>query len=48
MVVNASRIEDDFAWLQSHLPGSTPPARTDVLLENQSDQYAGLAIQGSG
>lgn len=39
LVVNASRIEDDFAWLQSHLgPG--------VQMENQSDRYAGLAIQG--
>ncbi len=39
LVVNASRIEEDFAWLQSHL------AR-DVQLENESDRYAGLAIQG--
>ncbi|HXA08509.1 MAG TPA: glycine cleavage system aminomethyltransferase GcvT [Chthoniobacterales bacterium] len=39
LVVNASRIEDDFAWLQSHLA-------SDVQLENQSDEYAGLAIQG--
>ena len=42
LVVNASRIEDDFTWLRSHLPGS--PGQ--VQLENQSDQYAGLAIQG--
>ncbi len=39
LVVNASRIEDDFAWLQSHLAAG-------VQLENQSDHYAGLAIQG--
>ncbi|MDQ3544910.1 MAG: glycine cleavage system aminomethyltransferase GcvT [Verrucomicrobiota bacterium] len=39
LVVNASRIEDDFAWLQSHLA-------PDVNLENQSDRYAGLAVQG--
>jgi aminomethyltransferase len=39
LVVNASRIEDDFAWLRSHLS-------RDVKLENESDQYAGLAIQG--
>ena len=39
LVVNASRIEDDFAWLQSHLA-------SDVQLENQSDRYAGLAVQG--
>jgi glycine cleavage system T protein (aminomethyltransferase) len=46
LVVNASRIGDDFAWLQAHLPGSTPPATTKVRLENQSDRYAGLAVQG--
>jgi aminomethyltransferase len=46
LVVNASRIADDFGWLRSHLPGSTPPATTDVQIEDQSDQYAGLAIQG--
>jgi aminomethyltransferase len=39
LVVNASRIEDDFEWLRSHLA-------LDVQLENQSDHYAGLAIQG--
>lgn len=39
LVVNASCIENDFAWLQSHL-------EQGVDLKNQSDQYAGLAIQG--
>ncbi|MEP7248526.1 MAG: glycine cleavage system aminomethyltransferase GcvT [Spartobacteria bacterium] len=39
LVVNASRIEDDFAWLRAHLA-------MDVQLEDQSEQYAGLAIQG--
>jgi aminomethyltransferase len=39
LVVNASRIEDDFGWLESHCaPG--------VQLENQSDHFAGLAVQG--
>jgi aminomethyltransferase len=46
LVVNASRIEDDFAWLRAHLPGSATPATRGVQFENQSDQYAGLAIQG--
>jgi glycine cleavage system T protein (aminomethyltransferase) len=46
LVVNASRIDDDFTWLQSHLPGSTNSATAEVQLEDQSDQYAGLAIQG--
>jgi len=39
LVVNASRIEEDFAWLTAH-------AAPGVELENQSVQYAGLAIQG--
>ncbi len=39
LVVNASRIEDDFKWLQAHLG-------MEVQLEDQSDRYAGLAIQG--
>ncbi|MDQ3198511.1 MAG: glycine cleavage system aminomethyltransferase GcvT [Verrucomicrobiota bacterium] len=46
LVVNASRIEDDFEWLKAHLPGSATPATATVQLENQSDDYAGLAIQG--
>ena len=46
LVVNASRIEEDFGWLQAHLPRSPTQATTDVELENRSDQYAGLAIQG--
>ena len=46
LVVNASRIEGDFDWLQAHLPGSATAATTDVRLEDKSDQYAGLAIQG--
>jgi aminomethyltransferase len=39
LVVNASRTEEDYAWLEGHLPA-------DVQLENRSAQYAGLAIQG--
>lgn len=47
LVVNASRIDDDFGWLRLHLPGSTIPATANgVQLENQSDRYAGLAVQG--
>jgi glycine cleavage system T protein (aminomethyltransferase) len=46
LVVNASRIEEDFAWLRSHLPESPTPATAGVQLEDQSDRYAGLAIQG--
>ncbi len=39
LIVNASKIEEDFAWMQSHLPA-------DVILENQSGHWAGLALQG--
>lgn len=38
-VVNASNLEKDFNWLKEHLEG-------DVVLENQSDDYSLLAIQG--
>jgi len=37
--VNASNLEKDFAWLQTHCP-------PDVRLENVSDRIALLAIQG--
>lgn len=39
LVVNAAKIEEDFAWLSSHLAEG-------VSLENQSDAWAGLAVQG--
>lgn len=39
LVVNASMIDEDVAWMESHLsPG--------VTLENRSDEFAGLAVQG--
>ena len=39
LVVNASKIGDDFSWMQTHLdPG--------VVFENHSDHYAGFAVQG--
>ena len=39
LVVNASKIEEDFAWMLSHLDPS-------VSFENHSDHFAGFAIQG--
>ncbi len=39
LVVNASRTEEDFAWLQKHLADST-------ALGNRSADFGGLAIQG--
>ncbi len=39
LVVNASNIEKDFQWLQSHAEG-------DVQLKNVSDDFSLLAVQG--
>ena len=39
LVVNASRADEDFAWLQKHLGDNG-------TLENRSADYGGLAIQG--
>lgn len=39
LVVNASMIPEDFAWMEKHLDSG-------VTLQNQSDRWAGLAIQG--
>jgi aminomethyltransferase len=39
LVVNASRTEEDFAWLQEHLGDN-------ATLENRSADFGGLAIQG--
>lgn len=39
LVVNAAKIDEDYAWLSSHLPqGAT--------LRNESTKWAGMAIQG--
>lgn len=40
-VINASRREEDIAWLKQHLP-----ADQSVLLVDHSDQYAAFALQG--
>jgi aminomethyltransferase len=39
LVVNASRVDEDFAWLQKHLGDNG-------TLENRSADFGGLAIQG--
>ncbi len=39
LVINASMIDEDVAWMQAHLPA-------DVVLRNASSDYAGLAVQG--
>lgn len=39
LVVNASMIDEDVAWMRAHVtPG--------VTVENRSDEFAGLAVQG--
>ena len=40
LVVNASKIDEDFAWLQAHLP------RRAWSLSNRSDRFAAVALQG--
>ncbi len=39
LVVNASRVDEDFAWLEQHRP-------TDIPLVNRSDRFGAVAIQG--
>ncbi|HXX40657.1 MAG TPA: glycine cleavage system aminomethyltransferase GcvT [Chthoniobacterales bacterium] len=39
LVVNAARVDEDFAWLKQHRPN-------DVDLRNRSEDYGGVAIQG--
>jgi len=39
LVVNAGKIDEDFAWMKAHLPEG-------IHFENQSDAYAGIAVQG--
>lgn len=39
LVINASRVEVDVAWLEDHLPD-------DVTMENASERFGGIAVQG--
>jgi len=39
LVVNAAKIDEDFAWMQSHLVEG-------VTFENHSDTWCGIAVQG--
>jgi aminomethyltransferase len=41
LIVNASKIEEDEAWMRARLSG-------DVIFENLSGQYSALAVQGPG
>ena len=44
LIINASRIEDDIAWLQKQLAAF--PGRDSVELRNTSDETGAVAIQG--
>ncbi len=49
LVVNAARTEDDFAWLQNHLPAAEAIAAAtagNVGIENRSPYFGGVAVQG--
>ncbi len=46
LVVNASKIDEDFAWLRSHLPPPDAEGDTGIELANRSDRFAALAVQG--
>ncbi len=54
LVVNASRTDEDFAWLQTHLkqgrspdrPGGGLETAAPWKLENRSANFGGVAIQG--
>src|SRR6266516_4166663 len=44
LVVNASRIEADVAWLEQQL--AAWPQRDRVVFENASDRFGAVALQG--
>jgi glycine cleavage system T protein (aminomethyltransferase) len=48
LVVNAARTDEDFAWLQNHLPAveAAVSAAKGVSLSNRSANFGGVAIQG--
>jgi aminomethyltransferase len=48
LVVNAARTDEDFAWLQKHLPGAEAAgtAASEVRLVSRSADFGGVAIQG--
>jgi len=44
LVINAARAEEDFVWLQKHLPAVS--AANSVQIKNRSADFGGVAIQG--
>ena len=49
LIVNAARTEEDFAWLQNHLPAVEAVAAataSEMRLEDRSTEFGSVAIQG--
>src|SRR5437660_5084273 len=48
LVVNAARTDEDFAWLERHLPAveAAVSAANQVRIDNRSADFGGVAIQG--
>jgi aminomethyltransferase len=48
LVVNAARTDEDFTWLDRHLPAveATVSAANQVRIDNRSADFGGVAIQG--
>jgi aminomethyltransferase len=46
LVINASNIDKDFQWLNDNLAYRQAGNKFDVTLENRSDEYSLLAVQG--
>ena len=46
LVVNASKIEEDFAWLERHLKEGLSLSAAPCQLKNRSADFGGVAIQG--
>src|SRR5437016_9289400 len=49
LVVNAARTDEDFAWLQKHLPAVEAVAAAtarEIRIDNRSADFGGVAIQG--
>src|SRR6185436_216381 len=44
LVINASRIDDDVAWMEKQLVGYA--RRSEVQFENASDRFGAVAVQG--
>ena len=48
LIVNAARTDEDFAWLDRHLPAveGAVSAANQVRIDNRSADFGGIAIQG--